>query len=259
VEIYADHNQTEIWMEAYNCTTPYNIATPYFISIETSDQYWGRQGDEIMVWKSYDDAKRFNLRTFAKANGMDLLCGNYYRVKLATSQPTWTSKLMLIHIDDCDNDPEFTINQEVRTDYTPVIVDFNDHAMLNAWGSVSCYDDSYYSLSVQKCDSSGQYPYGTKVYEVLDDIYTNYMGRPASTNYSEGWLSNFDVTVFSGTRGLPVSSGDYYLVTLCTENLQTQKCKEMVIYKDYIKSVDVDFIKFLLHFVLAEVMVFVFL
>ena len=76
-------------------------STKFFVSIETSDQWWGRYGDEKMAWLNEIDNRKvldgtFNLIEFCEKHNFSLASNKYYRVALATGN-SWIGKVKLIH------------------------------------------------------------------------------------------------------------------------------------------------------------------
>ncbi|MBI1741728.1 glycoside hydrolase family 16 protein, partial [Candidatus Acetothermia bacterium] len=218
--------QPPLVLEGYRSKTSYRIPEPFMVSVETSDQYWGRAGDEKTGWYSADKIKHFDLRQFAADKGLSLNYGSYYRVGVATNFP-WTVKALLLHLAPCTSVPDFTINGKHRTDFTPITVGPNQPVRLSAWNSVSCYPNKYHFLSVQRSDQSGYVVYNPEVMEWLDDDLTIKMGRPEwEAPENLGW---YDVKKYASDRGLTLLVGNYYRIKLCTIG-PNWDCHQSIIY-----------------------------
>ena len=65
-------------------------ASGYFVSVQLSDENWGRFGPEAMRWLTPAEVStidHFDIREFAAANGVFMEPNKYFRVKLAVSKP----------------------------------------------------------------------------------------------------------------------------------------------------------------------------
>lgn len=75
-------------------------AKDYFVSVQLSDLWWNRYGQEIQKWLTPEEAQdicHFDLKQFLQGTGLSWNSGNYYRVKLAVSDP-WSEKSILVHV-----------------------------------------------------------------------------------------------------------------------------------------------------------------
>lgn len=69
----------------------------YFVSMQKSDRWWNRFGDEVTGWFPGEVPDDFDLESFARGGGLELEGGTYYRVKLAIADP-WQEETRLLHI-----------------------------------------------------------------------------------------------------------------------------------------------------------------
>lgn len=85
--------------------------TDYFVSVEKSDQWWGRPDptQEVMHWFTASEAGKINLTDFYKTYGAnnadkgEFKCDSYYRIKIAVRNHCvpWKDITKLIHIKPC--------------------------------------------------------------------------------------------------------------------------------------------------------------
>lgn len=59
----------------------------YFVSIQKSDRWWRRDGEEVGAWFSGDMPADLDLADFARQGGLKLEGDSYYRVTLAVGEP----------------------------------------------------------------------------------------------------------------------------------------------------------------------------
>lgn len=82
----------------------------YFISVQESDQWWGRYGTEYTEWRIAQKAGVINLKDFIQSQGGAFKCNTYYRVKLSVSNNcnNWKelTKLIYIHCPQMNNIPD---------------------------------------------------------------------------------------------------------------------------------------------------------
>lgn len=94
--------------------------TDYFVSVEPSDQWWGRPDPtkEVMHWFTAQQAGTIDLKsfysTYGSAGNDQFKCGTYYRVTLAVKNHCvpWKSVTKLIYVLPCDEPvPSFTMTE----------------------------------------------------------------------------------------------------------------------------------------------------
>lgn len=237
----------------------------YQVFIETSDQWWGRAGDERSALMSFSQVWHLDIHTLAAQIGFNLTYGNYYRLTIGTDNAnsgSWYSSGKLIYLPNCNDAPDFTINGESSNFPTPIIIGDGGSLInqstagpeiirLSALNSVSCYPNKYYYLSIKRTDASGYPTSGyPEISEWLDDAYTtNMLYNPFENNtWPEGNLGWFNITKFANIRRAlapyPTSTSTswpeytpstnnplYYLISLCTDGQTGSnfQCKQRLI------------------------------
>jgi len=189
-----------------NASQSYMPDTAYFISIQNCDINGNLSGIEASGWldsSQIDSIAQFDVNAFAQSNGLNLLAGNYYRIKLAGDKP-WTESDQYIFLSPCINAVSFKINGMNETTF-PVPINitnnyFKPRIILDASNSVSCSDSFF--ISIQQCDVSGIVS-GNKISEWI---------LPAAMNF----ISGFDIEYLCNGNSFPLQYGNYYLIKLAT-------------------------------------------
>jgi hypothetical protein len=85
-----------------NCSGT-TCGSPYFLSVQLSDQNFNRYGPEAMKWltsadfSTYGPINNLNVKRFAQDRGFSFVASQYYRVKLAIG-PNWIEDTKLVYI-----------------------------------------------------------------------------------------------------------------------------------------------------------------
>lgn len=226
----------------------------FLVSMETSDAWWSGFGDEVTQWMSYDDVWHLDLRAFAAGHGLNVVDGNFYRVSVSGDNNgtiPWMGTTKLVKIPTCTNSPNFTINGESRTDWTPVVIGDQpgEGIRLSAWSGVNC--DGRYYISLKKTNASNiMVPGYPEIMEWLDYDYVYLMGSgkldtdplhpggdlgyfnlpkyAASRRALAPWPGSGDVTWPEGPAPTTINPA-YYFLSLCTDGGQGFQCKQMML------------------------------
>ncbi|MGL4595926.1 MAG: GEVED domain-containing protein, partial [Bacteroidia bacterium] len=183
----------------------------YFLSFQQCDAAGNPIGNEAMKWLTMLESQKLHeldAKTLSASAGMNLTAGNYYRIKMATSNP-WTEKVRIIYINPCVNAPDFTINGISRTDLTPINVSYNGALptlKMNIDKSTSC--TGFYDLFIKPCDAAGN-PIGWSSNEVsITHI---------NTNLNNHMLKDMELQYFLHTfYSYTLQPNQHYLIRLST-------------------------------------------
>ncbi len=156
------NNQAAYQVTAYkkdplllNFSSTLSCTGDYFLSVQPSDATGSGAGPEKALWFSettlsqYGGKGAFNLKQFYSSFGaFTFEEGNYYRIKLALSEP-WTERVVLLYIQPCTPVVIFTLNGATES---PVPLPVNSAFTLNFSNTLSCTGD--YFISVLPSDAS---------------------------------------------------------------------------------------------------------
>lgn len=202
-QIEDNHGKSRVILDL---TNTYSCSNDIFISIESSNIFFERKGDEKFKWLSnteIENKSNFDLEKFANENNLFFCPNQYYRLKVATySENGWSEKLVLLYFNDC----KLKIVQKIN-DLTGNIITVkpNDPIKLDLTDGELCSKN--FTIQLKKVDANQEILIASKYYKFQDnsgsisgtddyydlgDIDLRNIGKP---NYQIECNSEYKVTV----------------------------------------------------------------
>jgi beta-glucanase (GH16 family) len=216
VEINPSYTTPEIILNASNTVS---CSNQYWISIQPCYENGTGYSTEVGGWLSQtyiDQLDYFNVRNyFINVHSYNIDFNKYYRLKLATGNG-WSEKVIIIHINPIIQYPNYNINGEYRTNFSPINIKYiNKIPPINFSLLPSQNNMPNYSISVQECDQNG------------NDIGSEIVVTPSASYVPR--LKSIDLRyIYNSTNPQLFDYDKYYKIRLKIPGTSYQK--EVVIY-----------------------------
>lgn len=208
-----------------NASLTQNCSGIYWLSVEpclpNGDGSANGNTDEYGAWLNSTEIaslSNFDIRYFlASRFSQQINYGQHYRIKLMTGGNN-TAKVVIINVQACTNNADFKINDQSRTDFTPVIISPGETVYMLTQLATICYDDFY--LSVEPCNALG---------DGSANGNTDEIGRWMSYN---NLIDKFDaqeminISAFyqnNSPNSQSLQAGSYYRIKLGTQGVWSSK------------------------------------
>ncbi|MGL5891061.1 MAG: GEVED domain-containing protein, partial [Bacteroidia bacterium] len=202
-----------------------NCSGAYWLSVEpclaNGDGSANGNSDEYGAWLNSTETaslSNFDIRSFLTSRfSQQINYGQHYRIKLMTGGNN-AAKVVIINVQACTNNADFKINDQSRTDFTPVIIPPGESVFMFTQPATICNDDYY--LSVEPCNAMGDGSANGNADEVGQWMsYNNMVDKfdiQELINVSAFYQSN-------SPNSLPLQPGSYYRVKLGTAGVWSGK------------------------------------